>query len=63
MNVFGFYFISAKIQRSKEISKKKDKKVQIITFFEKKQEKVWWVSKKALPLHPQSREMHLPKRF
>jgi hypothetical protein len=41
MNVFGFLFISAKIQRSKEISKKKDKKVQIITFFEKKQEKVW----------------------
>jgi hypothetical protein len=41
MNVFGFLFISAKIQRSKEISKKMDKKVQIITFFEKKQEKVW----------------------
>ena len=45
------------------MSKKKDKKVQIITFFEKKWEKVWLVRKKALPLHPQSREMHLPKRF
>ena len=45
------------------MSKKKDKKLQIITFFEKKREKVWLVTKKALPLHPQSREMHLPKRF
>ena len=26
-------------------------------FFEKKRKKVWWVLKKVLPLHPQSREM------
>ena len=30
-------------------------------FFEKKQEKVLWVNKKALPLHPQSREMLLQR--
>jgi hypothetical protein len=53
----------AKLQRSQEMCKKKDEKVQLFTFFEKNREKVWWVTKKALPLHPQSREMHLPKRF